>query len=127
MTERQSRHRAVMDLNRDEWLNALGMDAKDIPKAVIMEDSWWRAQRTAWRLSYLDEVRELAFPDMFFGLWQGSPVVYSCVPPPTWAKNEGEVQNELLLDSFWEVPRVCDGMRHRDLTHPHPIIGRASR
>ena len=68
-----------MDLDRDEWLNALGMDAADIPKAVIMEGSWWRAQRTAWRLGYLDDVRELAFPDMFYGLWQGFPVVYSCV------------------------------------------------
>ena len=68
-----------MDLSRDEWLDALGMDAKDIPKAVIMEGSWWRAQRTEWRLSYLDDVRELAFPDMFYGYWQGSPVVYSCV------------------------------------------------
>ena len=79
MTDRPPRHRAIMDLNRDEWLNALGMDAADIPRAVIMEGSWWRAQRTAWRLSYLDEVREVAFPDMFYGLWQGSPVVYSCV------------------------------------------------
>ena len=68
-----------MDLGREEWLDALGMDAADIPKAVIMEGSWWRAQRTEWRLSYLDDVRELAFPDMFYGFWRGSPVVYSCV------------------------------------------------
>ncbi len=79
MTDRPSKHRAVMDLSREEWLDALGMDAADIPKAVIMEGSWWRAQRTEWRLSYLDDVRELAFPDMFYGFWQGSPVVYSCV------------------------------------------------
>ena len=79
MTDRPSKHRAVMDLGREEWLDALGMNAADIPKAVIMEGSWWRAQRTEWRLSYLDDVRELAFPDMFYGFWQGSPVVYSCV------------------------------------------------
>lgn len=79
MNDRQPKHRAVMDLGREEWLEALGMDAADIPKAVIMEGSWWRAQRTEWRLSYLDDVRELAFPDMFYGFWQGSPVVYSCV------------------------------------------------
>lgn len=79
MTDRPAKHRAVMDLGREEWLDALGMDAADIPKAVIMEGSWWRAQRTEWRLSYLDDVRELAFPDMFYGSWQGSPVVYSCV------------------------------------------------
>ena len=68
-----------MDLGREEWLDALGMDQSEVPKAVIMEGSWWRAQRTAWRLSYLEEVRELAFPDMFYGFWQGSPVVYSCI------------------------------------------------
>ncbi|MDE0121188.1 MAG: hypothetical protein OXS33_05595 [bacterium] len=79
MNDRQPKHRAVMDLGREEWLDALGMDPADIPKAVIMEGSWWRAQRTEWRLSYLDDVRELAFPDMFYGFWQGSPVVYSCV------------------------------------------------
>ncbi len=68
-----------MDLGADEWLAALGMDKADIPRAVIMEGSWWREQRTTWRLSLLDNVRELAFPDMFHGSWQGCPVVYSCV------------------------------------------------
>lgn len=72
-------HRAVMDLTREEWLGALGMEEADIPEAVIMEGSWWREQRTAWRLGYLEEVRELAFPDMFLGRWRGRPVVYSCV------------------------------------------------
>ncbi len=74
-----SRRQAVMDLGPDEWLDALGIDKGDIPRAVIMEGSWWREQRTAWRLSSLDNVRELAFPDMFCGMWRGVPVVYSCV------------------------------------------------
>lgn len=68
-----------MDLGREEWLDALGMDAAAIPKAVILEGSWWRAQRTEWRLSYLDDVHELAFPDMYYGFWQETPVVYSYV------------------------------------------------
>ena len=72
-------HRAVMDLTREEWRNALGMAEANVPEAVIMEGSWWREQRTAWRLGYLDDVRELAFPDMFWGRWRGRPVVYSCV------------------------------------------------
>lgn len=74
-----SRRQAVMDLGPDEWLDALGIDKGDIPRAVIMEGSWWREQRTAWRLSSLENVRELAFPDMFCGMWRGVPVVYSCV------------------------------------------------
>ena len=73
------RHRAVMDLGRDEWMAALGIAEDDIPHAVILEGSWWREQRTAWRLSRLEDVRELAFPDMFLGYRQGRPVVYSCV------------------------------------------------
>lgn len=73
-------HKAVMDLGRDDWLAALGMDPLDIPRAVIMEGSWWREEEcTAWRLSLFDDVRELTFPDMFHGLWRGLPVVYSCV------------------------------------------------
>ena len=74
-----SARKAVMDLGPDDWLSALRMDRRDIPRAVIMEGSWWRSQRTAWRLGLLDDVRELPFPDMFWGRWQGSPVVYSCV------------------------------------------------
>ena len=72
-------HRAVMDLGRDEWMAALGLAESDVPEAVIMEGSWWREQRTAWRLGLLDDVRELAFPDMFLGYRHGKPVVYSCV------------------------------------------------
>lgn len=68
-----------MDLGRADWLAALRMAESDVPHAVIMEGSWWRAERTAWRLGLLDDVRELAFPDMFWGRWRGSPVVYSCV------------------------------------------------
>ena len=74
-----ARHRAVMDLGRDEWMAALGIAEADIPHAVILEGSWWREQRTAWRLSRLEDVRELAFPDMFLGYHRGRPVVYSCV------------------------------------------------
>jgi len=73
------RHKAVMDLGRDEWMAALGIAEADVPHAVILEGSWWREQRTAWRLSRLEDVRELAFPDMFLGYRQGRPVVYSCV------------------------------------------------
>lgn len=68
-----------MDLSRDEWLAALEMDARDIPDLVVIEGSWWRAQRTAWRTSALTDVRELKFPDMFHGRVGDAPVLYSCV------------------------------------------------
>lgn len=67
-----------MDLTADEWQAALQLDDADIPVAVISEGTWWRERATAERLSALDDVRELAFPDMFLGRWHGRPVVYCC-------------------------------------------------
>jgi uridine phosphorylase len=68
-----------MDLSRDDWLAALRMPEAEVPHAVVLEGSWWREQRTEWRLGRLSHVKELAFPDMFWGLTHGRPVVYSCV------------------------------------------------
>jgi uridine phosphorylase len=45
---------------------------------VIVEGSWWRQQRTDWRLGYLTEVRELAFPDIFWGRWRDKKVAFCC-------------------------------------------------
>jgi uridine phosphorylase len=67
-----------MEISAAEWLAALRLPQADIPDIVIVEGTWWRAERTAWRLSYLEDVRELAFPDIFFGRWQGRKVIYCC-------------------------------------------------
>lgn len=48
----------------------------DIPDAVIVEGSWWRQERTDWRLSYLTNVRELDFPDIFWGKHGEKKVVF---------------------------------------------------
>lgn len=72
-------YRGVMDLTRNEWLEALGIADSEVPVGVVLEGSWWREQRTYWRLQHLSEVKELGFPDMFWGLSEGRPVVYSCV------------------------------------------------
>ncbi|MEP7293040.1 MAG: hypothetical protein ABI835_14760, partial [Chloroflexota bacterium] len=42
------------------------------------EGSWWRQQRTDWRLSYLSDVRELPFPDIFWGRWKDKKVAFCC-------------------------------------------------
>ena len=62
--------RSIMDITADEWLHAMKLPEKDVPDAVIVEGSWWRQQRTTWRLGYLVDVRELAFPDIFWGRWR---------------------------------------------------------
>jgi purine-nucleoside phosphorylase len=67
-----------MDLTAAEWRQALELAEVDLPDLVVVEGSWWRAQRTEWRLSYLSQVRELKFPDIFWGRWQDKKVVYCC-------------------------------------------------
>lgn len=78
MSGNSSPARSIMDMSPDEWQRALQLDENDLPVAVISEGSWWREQRTKWRLGALDHVRELAFPDMYLGRWRGRPLVYCC-------------------------------------------------
>ncbi|MEO0560863.1 MAG: hypothetical protein AAF125_02045 [Chloroflexota bacterium] len=70
--------RSILEITRDEWLEALGMSPDEIPDAVVVEGTWWRQQRTDWRLSYLEDVQELAFPDMFVGKWKDKRVAFCC-------------------------------------------------
>lgn len=69
---------AIMDFDPAVWQRELALSDDDLPVAIVSEGSWWRAQRTKWRLSYLDDVRELAFPDIFWGRWRGRPLLYCC-------------------------------------------------
>lgn len=67
---------SIMELKAEAWLDAMNLSAEDVPDVVIVEGSWWRAQRTEWRLSYLSEVRELNFPDIFWGKWKDKKVAF---------------------------------------------------
>jgi hypothetical protein len=71
--------RSITEITADEWLHAMKLPKEDIPDVIILEGSWWRQQRTAWRLGYLTDVRELEFPDIFWGRWRDKKVVYCCV------------------------------------------------
>lgn len=68
----------MLDMTAEEWQGALGLSDADLPVAVISEGSWWREQRTTWRLSNLDDVKESAFPDIFLGRYRDKPVAYCC-------------------------------------------------
>ena len=68
--------RSILDIPAEEWLEAMQLSLDDIPDVVIVEGSWWRAQRSAWRLGYLEDVRELAFPDIFWGRWRDKKVAF---------------------------------------------------
>ncbi len=73
---KQPTFRSILDVTRAEWLQGLGLAENEIPDAVIVEGSWWRAERQAWRLSYLTDVRELGFPDIFWGNYRGKKVAF---------------------------------------------------
>ena len=68
--------RSMFDVTRSEWLTGLGMTEDEIPDAVILEGSWWREERQAMRLAHLTDVRELAFPDIFWGRYHDKKVVF---------------------------------------------------
>ena len=70
--------RSIMEIGAAEWRAALDLPADEIPDVVIVEGSWWRAQRNEWRLGSLADVRELHFPDMFWGRWGEKKIVYCC-------------------------------------------------
>ncbi len=65
-------------MTRDEWLGALGLGADEVPTRVVLEGSWWQRERNAQRLALLDDVRELAFPELHLGRHGDEVVLYSC-------------------------------------------------
>ncbi len=68
--------RSIFEVTRAEWLAGLGLSEAEIPDVVIMEGSWWRAERQKLRLAQLTEVRELDFPDIFWGRHGDKKVVF---------------------------------------------------
>ena len=66
-----SKPAAIMDMDPSVWQAEMGLSDCELPVAIVSEGSWWRAERTAWRLGRLEDTRELTFPDIFFGRWQG--------------------------------------------------------
>jgi uridine phosphorylase len=69
---------AILELKAGDWLEALGLAPDWSPAAIIVEGTWWREKQTRERLSRLEKVKELAFPDMFIGRWNGKDVGYCC-------------------------------------------------
>lgn len=67
-----------MGLDRLGWLRAAGLAADEIPVRVILEGTWWAKERYPVRLAHLDNVRELAFPDMYWGRHRGEAIVFCC-------------------------------------------------
>ncbi|MEM7613709.1 MAG: hypothetical protein AAF245_01610 [Pseudomonadota bacterium] len=69
---------AILDYQPDVWREALDMPQGTEPSALILEGTWWREVAVSTRLAHLENVRELAFPDMFLGTWNGATIAYCC-------------------------------------------------
>ena len=69
--------RSIESVPPAAWQAALGLEDDEIPDAVIIEGSWWRAERQASRLSYLNDVRELGLPDLFWGQWGDKKIIFA--------------------------------------------------
>lgn len=65
-------------LTREQWLEAMGLAADDVPALLILEGTWWEDAAYETRLASLDDVRELAFPGLMWGRRNGRPVAYAC-------------------------------------------------
>jgi uridine phosphorylase len=68
--------RSILDVDKSEWLLGLGIEPDEIPDCVIVEGSWWRAERQEWRLSHLTDVRELGFPDIYLGRYGDRTIAF---------------------------------------------------
>ncbi|MBA2496501.1 MAG: hypothetical protein H0V33_05300 [Acidimicrobiia bacterium] len=59
-----------------DWRRALRLGDEEMPELVVLEGTWWEAERTAERLAVLDDARALPFPGWHLGRWHDRPVAY---------------------------------------------------
>ncbi len=69
---------AILDYPADIWREALDLPEGAEPHALILEGTWWRETATKNRLAKLEDVRELAFPEMYLGRHGDTTVAYCC-------------------------------------------------
>jgi hypothetical protein len=63
-------------VDRDGWMDLLGLEEHEVPRLLVLEGTWWRQEALDRRLPLLSDVRELGAPDFWHG-WHGDlPVVY---------------------------------------------------
>jgi len=63
-------------VDRDGWMDLLGLEEHEVPRLLVLEGTWWRQEALDKRLPALTDVRELGAPDFWHG-WHGEiPVVY---------------------------------------------------
>lgn len=63
-------------MDRDSWLNLLGLQPQEVPRLLVLEGTWWRQKALDTRLPMLTGVRELGMPDLWHGWYGEVPVAY---------------------------------------------------
>ncbi len=63
-------------MDRDQWLDLLGLTPDELPQLLVLEGTWWRQKALEARLPLLTEVRETGMPDLWWGRHHGVPVAY---------------------------------------------------
>jgi hypothetical protein len=63
-------------MDRDGWMDLLGLEPDEVPRLLVLESTWWRRRALARRLAVLDDVRELGMPDLWHGWYGDLPVAY---------------------------------------------------
>ena len=72
-------------VDRDGWMDLLGLSEQEVPRLLLLESTWWRQDALERRLPELADVRELGVPDLWHG-WLGDlPVAYGVVYGATQA------------------------------------------
>ena len=64
-------------MDRDGWMDLLGLEADEVPRLLVLESTWWRRRALTRRLAALEDVRELGMPDVWHGWYGDVPVAYS--------------------------------------------------
>lgn len=108
------------------WRTQLGLAEHERPVAVVVEGTWWRAEKTRRRLAHLDAVRELDLPDVFIGRRGDRTVLYAC---PYGAPRTAEVVHMAALVGVRLGVQIgsCgvlgDGIRPGDVIVPTAALG----
>lgn len=63
-------------MDREGWLDLLGLAPQDVPRLLVLEGTWWRTRAERTRLPLLGDVRELGMPDLWWGRSAGVPVAW---------------------------------------------------
>ena len=68
----------VGEVDASAWRTVLGLAHEELPVAVVVEGTWWRALHTRRRLEQLGSVRELGIPDVYLGTIADRHLIYAC-------------------------------------------------